>query len=66
MPQVKLPISEAYFTANIASTTAGNLKPWHIKQIAELLKRKVNAHQADYLNGANESTLATIFGDGLN
>lgn len=61
----KLPMTEAYFNANVSSITAGNLTPFLVNAIAQMLRRKKNSRQADSLLGANESTLSTIFGDGI-
>jgi hypothetical protein len=61
-----LPMTEAYFNSNVSSTTAGNLTPFLINAIAQMLRGKKNFRQADELLGANEPTLSTIFGDGIN
>jgi hypothetical protein len=58
---MNLPISEAVFNNSIAGMTVGNLKPFHVAQIANMLKGRPNYRQADELAGANEPTLSTIF-----
>lgn len=50
----------------IFATQVQNLKPYQLNALMDALARTSHVEDPDYLNGADESTIGTIFASGNN